>query len=89
MKKFLPFWIKYFILGGYKFLQINDLTIKTFNERRYLNFKYYIRNLMQIAELNLIRIISENPHLVNSLDNNINHPLITQFSKIPLKNQKL
>ena len=62
------------------------MNITTISNKRYLTFENYIKQPMQLAELNLNLIISKNPHLIYALDGRINHPLIEKYSRIPLSN---
>ena len=39
-----------------------------------------------MCERKTIMIIGKNPHLINSLDRNKNHPLIRNYSHIPFNN---
>ena len=41
---------------------------------------------MQLIELKLNMIISENTHLIYSLNGSVNHPLIRKSSNIPFNN---
>ena len=38
---------------------------------------------MSMCERKINRNIAENPHLINSLDRNKSHPLITKYLHIP------
>ena len=46
----------------------------TISIRRYMTYECY--NKQQMVEMNLKLIISKNPHLINTLDKNIIHPLL-------------
>ena len=44
------------------------MNIKTVSDRRYMNYNYYIKQLMEIFELKLKLITAKNPILINRLD---------------------
>ena len=73
LKRFLLNWIEYFSERGHKFSQIDEMNITTVSNKRYMNYEIYIKQLMQMVELNLNMIISKNPHVITSLDRSINH----------------
>ena len=52
-----------------------------------MTYEHYIKNPMEMVELKLNMIISENPLLIISLDRDIQHPLIRKNSIIPFDNQ--
>ena len=52
-----------------------------------MNNKCYIEQSLELIEVKLNKIISKNPHLINSLDRSDNHPLIKKNSKIPFFKQ--
>ena len=53
-------------------LVMKDMNIKT--------YEYFIKQPMQMVELNLKMIIINNPHPMNALDISINHPLPRKYS---------
>ena len=52
-----------------------------------MNYAYFFKQPMEMIELKLKMLISKNPHLINSLDGSINHPLIRKYSDIPFNDQ--
>ena len=48
-----------------------------------MNYDCIIKQPMQMVELNLNMIISENPRLRNALDRSIDHPSIRNYINIP------
>ena len=50
-----------------------------------MNYKYYIRQLMQLIERRLIINIAKNPQLLNSLKKGSDQPLIRKYIHIPFK----
>ena len=67
LKSFLLYWIEYFILQGYQFLDLSQIKIKKFSGRRYMNFSCYIKQLMQMNNLQLNKIIAEDLKISNFL----------------------
>ena len=63
------------------------MNIKTISNKRYKDYEFYIKQPMQMVESELNMIISENPHLINSLDRSINHTLTRKYSNIPINIQ--
>ena len=53
--------------------------MKDINNKTY---EYYIKQPMQMVELNLNMIINNDPHLINALDRSINHPLLRKYSNV-------
>ena len=51
-----------------------------------MSCKHYIKQPMSMLERRRNFIIARNPHLINSLDRNENHPLINKYSHIPFNN---
>ena len=47
------------------------------------DFDYYIKQPMQIVELQLNMIVDNIPHLIKTLDGGVNHPLIRKASHLP------
>ena len=72
------------------YCDVCDKTFKSKNKHlqslTHNKIEYYIKQPMQILELNLKMIINNNPHLINVLDRSINHPLIRKYSNIPFMN---
>ena len=48
-----------------------------------MSYKYYIKNPMHMVERRLIKINCKTPHLINSLDRDVSHPLIGNHSETP------
>ena len=65
------------------------MNTETINDKRNMNYKYYIKQPMEMIESKLNIIIPKNPPLINSLDRSIKYPLIRKFSKILFNNQKM
>ena len=65
------------------------MKFKTIGNRGYMNHEFYINQPMNMVELNLNLLIVSNPHLINSKDRSINHPLIRKHSNIPFNIQQL
>ena len=63
------------------------MSITTISDKRYMNDEHCIKHPMQMVELNVIN--SENPHLINSLDLSIGHPLISTHIIVRIKLQKM
>ena len=59
------------------------MNIKTNTNKRYMKYGHYINQPMQAVELKLNEIITQNPHLIQSLDRTIINPLIRKYSHIP------
>ena len=46
--------------------------------KKYMAHDFYIKQPMQIIELNLNMILDNQSHLIIALDRSVNHPLIRQ-----------
>ena len=62
------------------------MKINKISDRCNLAYKHYINQPMSMCERKLIIIIARNPHLINLLDRNKNHPAIRKYSHIPFNN---
>ena len=62
------------------------MTIKTISDRCSLTYEHYMNQRMQSDELRINMVIAKNPHLINLLDQNKNHPMIRKYSHIPFYN---
>ena len=62
------------------------MIIKTTSDIRNMTYEYYIKQPKHMVEFKLKMIIAKNPHLINTLDRRINHPLIRKNSHIPFNN---
>ena len=71
--------IEYLESKGYKFRNINQMTIKTVSDRCNMKYEHYMHTRMLPLETKLNIIIAKNPQL---LDQNINHLLIRKYSHI-------
>ena len=85
MKRYLLYWIDYFMSRGDIFCKSNELIIQT-NSISDMTYKYYLHQPMSLCEMKINMIIAKNPQLINSLDRNKNHPLIRKYSYKPIKN---
>ena len=79
-------WIEYFMFKGYKFCKMNEMIFQTIINRRNMTYKHYINQPRSMCERKINLNIAKNPHLMNSLDRNKNHPLIRKYSHIPFNN---
>ena len=62
------------------------MTINIISDRCNMTYEYYINQPMNMCERKVNMNIARNPHLINSLDRNKNHPLITKNLHIPFNN---
>ena len=67
------YYIEYLESKGYKFQNINQMTINTVSDRCNMKYEYFMHPPMFPLETKLNVIIGKNPQL---LDQNINHLLI-------------
>ena len=86
MKGYLLYWIDYFMSRGHKFCKTNEMIVPTISNRRDMTYKHYINQPMSMCERKINLNIARDPHLINSLDRNKNHPLIRTCSHIPFNN---
>ena len=63
------------------------MNIITNSNEWYMTYEYYIKQPMQLVELNLNMIIAKNPHLINSLYWSIDHPPNRKNSNLPFNIQ--
>ena len=68
---------------GYKFYNNNQMTMNTISDRCNMTYEQYINQPMSMCERKINIIIARNPHLLNYLDRNKNHPLIRKYLHIP------
>ena len=87
MKKYLLYWIEFFMSRGYKFFKINQMTINIIGDRCNMTYEYYINQPMSMCQRKINMNIAKNPLLKNSLDRKQNHPLIRKFSHTPFNNK--
>ena len=64
----LLYCIDVFESKGYKFSNINQMTVKTINDICNITYENYINNPMSMCERRINMNIDKNPELVNSLD---------------------
>ena len=83
MKRYLLYWIEYFMLRRYRFYNNNEKIIKTYSDRCNMTYKQYPKQPMHMCELKLNMNIAKSPQLIISLDRNKNHPLIRKYSNVP------
>ena len=86
LEKFLKHAIQDFIDQGYKFCHISNMNNITINIKMNMTYGYYINQPMSMCERKINMNIARNPHLINSLDRNKNHPLIRKCLHIPFNN---
>ena len=82
IKSFLLFYIDSCEINGYKFKNINHMTINVISCMCNMTYKHYINQPMSMLERRINFLIARNPKLINSLDRNKNHPLIRKYSHI-------
>ena len=71
---------------GYAFDHVSELNNITINNKTNVSYEFYIKHNMHAVERKLNMIIARNPHLMNSLNQFHNHPLIRNYSHIPFNN---
>ena len=59
------------------------MTINISSDRCNKTYGNYINQLMSMCERKITMNIVRNPHLMNSLDHNKNHPVIRKYIHIP------
>ena len=77
---YLSYYIDCFKSRGHKFYNINQLTINIISDRCNMTYEHCINQPMSICERKINMNIARNPHLINSLDRNKNHPFIKVFT---------
>ena len=82
LKRFSLNWIEYFCASGRRFSQMCEIKVTTLVNKRWMNYKYYIKQPMQMVEIILNMILSKNPYLLNVLDRSINHPIKRKHNTI-------
>ena len=75
----LIYYIECLKIIGYKFQNINQMTINTVSDRCNMKYECYLHPPMFPLETKLNTFIAKNPHL---LDQNIKHLLIRKYSHI-------
>ena len=56
------------------------------SDRCNMTYEYFINQPMRMCERKINVNIARNPHLIDSLDQSKNHPLIRKYSYIPFNN---
>ena len=82
MKSYLFYWIDYYKLQGYGFCNINEMIIKTIDDKFNMTHKHYYNQPMQMIERRLNFVIDRRPQLINAIDRTKNYPLIRKYSHI-------
>ena len=59
---------------GFRFLQINKLTIKIYSHQRYINISYYLKHRIPIMHRQFFKILSQNRDYVQTYCNDGNNP---------------
>ena len=59
-----------------KISHISKMKIRTISNMSYMNYKYYLKQPMQMIERRINMITAKNPQLINSLNKGGDHPLI-------------
>ena len=59
---------------GFRFLQINKLTIKIYSHQRYVNISYYLKHQIPIMHRQFFKILSQNRDYVQTYCNDRNNP---------------
>ena len=85
IKSYLFSSIDCFKSRGYKNYNINQMSIKTINNRCNMTYENYMNFTMSMLERRINMIIAKNPQLINLFNRNKNHPLIRKYSHIPFQ----
>ena len=75
-KSYLLYYTDCFSSKGYKFYNINQMTINSIYDRCNITYRQYLKLPMHAVERKKNKNIAETPELINILDRNKNHPLI-------------
>ena len=59
------------------------MKISNINKRKYMTDEHYIKQPIQLFELDLNMIIYKTPYLINVLDRSLNHHLLRKNSYVP------
>ena len=59
---------------GFRFLHINELTIKIYSHQRYINIRCYLKHRIAMCQRLYFRRISENKEYVENFCNDRNNP---------------
>ena len=86
MKRYLFYWIEYFIERGCKVSHIDEMNVTTIDDKKIMTCEHFIKQPMQAVELKLNMNFAKNPNLIHSFDRDIIHPLIRNYSHKAFKN---
>ena len=86
INRYLSYDIDCFKSRGYKFYDINQMTISIISDRCNMTYEYYINQPMSMCERKINMNIARSAHLINSLDRIKNHPLIRKYLYLPFNN---
>ena len=86
IKMSLLCYIDCFKSRGYKFYNINQMTINSISDRCNMTYEQYMNQPMHMCERKINLKIAKNPEIIISFDRNKNHPLIRKHSHIPFNN---
>ena len=68
---------------GHLFSHIHKMKIKTISNISYLNYKYYLKQPIQMIERRFNIIIAKNTQLISSLNRSSDLLLVRKFIHIP------
>ena len=71
--------------NGFKFNQINELTIKIHSHLRYINISYYLKFPMPLSHRHFFRKISQNREEINNFGNDLENDMSEMVQSIKLK----
>ena len=86
IKIYLLYYIDCSESRGYKFCNINQMTIKIIGDRCNMKYDHYINLPMNMCARRINLNIAKIPELIKSLNRNKKHPLIRNYSHIPFNN---
>ena len=86
INRYLIYDINCFKSRGYRLSIINRMTINSISDRCNMTYENYINQLMTMCERKINFNFAKNPHLINSLDRNKDHPSIRKYSHLPFNN---
>ena len=67
----------------WKFPQILELRITFASCRKFMTYKYYIKQSKPVCEINLNQLLHENPELINCPNRFVTYAFITEYAHIP------
>ena len=80
IKSYLLNCIDYYKSQGHEFCHNNKMITKSVSDRCNISYQHYLDQPMHMIERQMNLNIARYPHLINSLDQNKNHPLIRKYS---------